>query len=73
MIARLRRRFHARKWMGKETALREDGNAGGSQVSRETSKRAISPSQMRLLCQVQGYYDAAKAPPLKQGEKKGQD
>lgn len=70
MTAMLRRRFHARKWTGKETALREEANVGGSQVSRETSKRAISPAQMRLLCQVQGYYDAAEESPLKQGAKR---
>lgn len=73
MTVMLRSRFHARKWTGKETALKEEGNAGGSQVSGETSKRAISPPQMRLLCQVQGYYDAAEESPLKQGAKRRQD
>lgn len=65
MTATLQRRFHPRKWTGKGTALREEGNAGGSQLSRETSKRAISPLQMRLLCQAQDYYDAAEESPLK--------
>lgn len=54
----------------KETALREEEEKkkhGGSQVFGETSKRAISPLQMRLFCQVQGYYDAAEQSPLKQG------
>lgn len=73
MTAMLLRHFHVRKWTGNKTVLREEGNAGGSQVSGETSKRAISPPQMRLLCQVQGYYDAAEASPLKQGAKRRQD
>lgn len=53
--------------------LERRGNAGGGRVSGETSKRAVSPPQMRLLCQVQGYYDAAEESPLKQEAKSRQD
>lgn len=53
--------------------LERRGNAGGGRVSGETSKRAVSPPQMRLLCQVQGYYDAAEESSLKQGAQSRQD
>lgn len=36
-------------------------------------KRAISPLQMRILCQVQGYYDAAEQAPQKQGPHRKRD